>query len=83
MIKFGKPYGEGPHYITPDGVAVTMYRSGQRVRFFDEEGNQVGPELSNVVPAIVYAGWHRWLDPRSPCLSVAVAAEVRRNATKV
>lgn len=74
---FGQPYGEGPHYVTPDGVTVTMWRKGQRVRYFDTDGNQVGPEHRNVVPAVIWAAAHAWIDPRDPMLSLAVTMEVR------
>ena len=62
---WGKPYGSDPSFKTPHGL-VWMHRKGQHVRFFDEHGEQVGPEQSNVGPAISYAyaqGWHS-TDPR-------------------
>lgn len=57
---FGKPYGQLASIRTTDGRLVTMYRRGQRVRFFDLTGQQVGPEQRNVAPAIcaaMHAGW--------------------------
>jgi hypothetical protein len=56
---WGAPYGAGPAYVTPGGP-VWMRRKGQRVRFVDESGAQVGPEQANVAPAVAYAlsaGW--------------------------
>lgn len=50
--RFGKPYGGG--WTTPDGKLLMMRRKGQRVRFFDEAGTQVGPEHMNVAPAVAW-----------------------------
>lgn len=58
---FGKPYGAGPFgtgepsYTNGRGHEIWMYRKGQRVRFFDRHGKQVGPEQSNVAPATAWA----------------------------
>ena len=46
--------GDEPSYQTPDGP-VWMFRRGQRVRFYDQDGGQVGPEQANVAPAVAYA----------------------------
>ena len=55
---WGRQYGtEGIE--TPAG-RVFMYRKGQRVRFYTSEGEQIGPEQSNVAPAIAYALTHGW-----------------------
>lgn len=56
-----KPYGSEP-WLTPEGRNVYMFRkrTGQRVRFYDEDGNQVGPEQQNVAPAHAYAGSQGW-----------------------
>ena len=60
---WGKPYGgDGPAYNTPDGP-VWMRRKGQAVRFFDTDGNQVGPEQRNVAPASAYAQEQGWTSP--------------------
>jgi hypothetical protein len=59
---WGKPYGGDAPYITPRGARRWMYRKGQRVRFYDRRGRQVGPEHSNVAPAICYAMHYRWSD---------------------
>ena len=59
-MTWGEPYGRGPHFILPDGTFVTMHRKVQKVRFFDKIGRQVGPEQSNVAPAMAAAyraGW--------------------------
>ena len=62
-MDWGKPYGgDGPSYNTPDGP-VWMRRKGQRVRFFDAGGDQVGPEQSNVAPAAAYAMSQGWTSP--------------------
>lgn len=60
---FGELYGHPsrPSYLTRDGVAVWMWRRGQRVRFYDATGQQVGPEQANVFPAVVYANTQRWV----------------------
>lgn len=58
-MRWGKPYGSGK-WRTDTGRIVAMYRKGQRVRFFDSRGRQVGPEHRNVAPAFVAAyagGW--------------------------
>lgn len=61
-VDFGSIYGsaEIPAYITPHG-AVWIFRKGQTCRFYNEQGEQVGPEQSNVAPAVAYAlsqpGW--------------------------
>lgn len=64
--RFGKLYGgELPSYWVPtvgEGGPVWMWRKGQRVRFHDHKGIQVGPEQANVAPAVAYAmsrGWVR------------------------
>lgn len=81
--RFGELYGgTDPAYVTPAGVAVWMWRKGQRVRFYDAAGTQVGPEHRNVVPAIVWAGAHAWVSPDHPNLSLAVIAEVRAGGAK-
>lgn len=59
---WGKPYGGDEPWITPRGGQRWMYRKGQRVRFFDSRGRQVGPEQSNVVPAIAAAFSMGWCD---------------------
>jgi hypothetical protein len=49
-------------YITRDGRRVWMHRKGQRVRWLDEAGEQVGPEQANVAPALAYASTHGWAE---------------------
>lgn len=63
-VTWGEPYGAGPHYRLPDGRTVTMYRKGQRVRFYDGSGAQVGPEQRNVAPGVAYALTHGWQQVR-------------------
>jgi predicted kinase len=55
--------GGVPDYFTDNGIAVWMFRRGQRVRFFDSAGNQVGPEQGNVAPAMAYATHEGWRAP--------------------
>jgi len=59
---WGTPYVSQPAYSTPGGL-VWMRRNGhRRVRFYNANGEQVGPEQENVAPAAAYAhsqGW-RW-----------------------
>lgn len=76
---WGEDYGCGQvAYVTPQGIAVWMYRKGQRVRFYDMRGKQVGPQHKNVYPATIYAAANAWVDPTSPNLSLACITEVRR-----
>lgn len=77
-----------PDYITDDGVEVWIERpakgtkGGQKTRFVDADGNQVGPIHSNLVPAIVHAAYYGWRDPGVPdWWSDEVTAEVRANTT--
>jgi Zn finger protein HypA/HybF involved in hydrogenase expression len=51
--KWGTPYGLP--MLHPSGTAIRMRRKGQRVRFFDLNGKQVGPEHANVAPAVAWA----------------------------
>jgi hypothetical protein len=81
--KVDKPFGqfyacssEQPSHMTPDGP-LWMRRKGQRVRFFDETGEQVGPEQRNVAPALCYAAWQGWIDPRDPATSAWLNAGIR------
>lgn len=49
-----------PHY-TRKGCPVVMFRKRQRVRWVSlRTGCQVGPEQSNVVPAICFAMHYGW-----------------------
>lgn len=60
---WGVPYGgPGPHYRTQSGLELTMRRKNQKTRFFDAKGKQIGPEQSNVAPAVAYAMHQRWTD---------------------
>jgi len=50
---YGRPYRAG-------GRIVWLFRKGQRVRFFNNRGEQVGAEQRNVAPAVAFAisqGW--------------------------
>lgn len=77
---FGRMYGgPAPTYVTdPNRVEVWMWRKGQRVRFYDVDGNQIGPEHRNVAPAIVWAANEGWIDPDNVSLSCALNVDVRR-----
>lgn len=75
---WGEDHGRGRvAYVTPQGIAVWMWRKGSRVRFYDARGKQVGPEHKNVYPATIYAAAHAWVDPAAPNLSLACISEVR------
>lgn len=76
---WGEDYGCGRvAYVVPEtGICVWMFRNGQRVRFYDARGNQVGPEHKNVMPAICWASGQAWIDPSNPNLSIACTVEVR------
>lgn len=46
------------------GDMIHMYRGkGNRTRFYDERGSQVGPELTNVAPAVAWAMTHGYHSP--------------------
>ena len=82
MINFGEIYGgPEPAYRTTDGVEIWMWRKGQKVRFFDAEGNQHGPEHKNVAPAVYWAAYNGWMIPDHPFLSLAMTDEVRSKST--
>ena len=55
-----------PDFVTTEGVPVRMERKGQKTRFLDAAGNQVGPVHANFVPAIVWARAQKWTDPSLP-----------------
>ena len=57
--EWGSAYGIEPAYLTRHGL-VWMRRKGQRVRFYNAYGAQVGPEQENVAPAVAYAYTHGW-----------------------
>jgi hypothetical protein len=59
QAKIGKPYS-GLVDVNADGQRITMYRGPrQACRFYDADtGEQVGPEQSNVAPAIAWAMAH-------------------------
>lgn len=66
-----------------DGSYVELWRRGQQCRFYDGDGQQVGPEHRNVVPAIVWA-YHEteWVDSDAPAwLDAGVRREVRAKST--
>lgn len=83
---WGAQYGGNPSYVTPRGREVVMCRKRQAVRFYDRKGKQVGPEQRNVAPAVVYALYHRWMDPDSHTpewMQRAGHREVRRNTKRL
>jgi len=55
-----------PDYVTTDGVPVWMERKGQKTRFLDAGGNQVGPVHRNLGPAVTWARAQGWRDPSMP-----------------
>lgn len=73
---WGRWYGE-TSYTTPEGTVVRMYRKGQRVRFFDAQGRQVGPEHGNVAPAIVAAYHYGWENNNARLRALATYARSR------
>ena len=79
-MTFGKIYGsiDTPAFITDAGVSVWMWRKGQRVRFLTADGEQVGPEHSNVFPAMLSAFAAGWQDTNLSRIANAICrAEVR------
>lgn len=78
---WGEPYGGERDWLTPEGVTLTMRRRGCRVRFYDDAGNQIGPEHANVYPAMVAAFAAGYRDLSAPrWLSDGCAAEVKRRS---
>lgn len=57
---------ERPDYVTPDGTQVWIEHHGQRTRFLDRHGAQVGPVHRNLGPAVVWARAQGWRDPALP-----------------
>lgn len=85
MKPFGHIYGdpERPSFITTDGTPVWMWRKRQRVRFFTADGVQVGPEHSNVFPAMLSAFAAGWQDSGiSPAFNRACQLEVLNGARR-
>lgn len=61
-VSWGAPYGG--HHLTRagnHGEPRWMQRRGQRVRWYDGDGAQVGPEQANVAPALAWAASRGWL----------------------
>ena len=62
QVDWGEPYGG--HHLTRSGnhgEPRWMRRRGQRVRWYDGDGAQVGPEQANVAPALAWAASQGWL----------------------
>jgi hypothetical protein len=77
--RWGENYGsERAAYHTSHDGSVWMHRKGQKVRFFDATGKQVGPEHRNVYPAMIWAAAAGWIDPSAPMISIACNVEVRK-----
>jgi hypothetical protein len=80
MTAWGKEWGR---YRLPDGRIVSMQRGKRnRVRFFDvETGEQVGPEQSNVYPAMVFASYSGWWDiDASAAMNLGMVREAREQS---
>jgi N12 class adenine-specific DNA methylase/uncharacterized protein (DUF3820 family) len=73
-VDWGKPYAD-LKYILPDGSEVHMRRNGQRVRYYDTKGEQVGPEQGNVAPAIAFAETKGWREKEAEEAKPASTAE--------
>lgn len=58
-VKWGSPYGLP--YRRSDGSLVRIYRRGQRFRFYDARGKQVGPEQATMTQAVAVAITHGWV----------------------
>jgi hypothetical protein len=63
---WGALYGTTACYLTTDGREVWMHRKGQAVRFYDVDGWQVGPEQTNIAPAVAYAIAQDWRNLHIP-----------------
>lgn len=75
---WGEPWGPTP-YITTEGVVVVLRRKAQRCRFVNHQGEVVGPEHRNVVPAIIWASANGWTDPSMPTwLANAMRDEIQK-----
>ena len=80
----GKHWGTvwGAPFVREDGVIVLMRRKAQRVRFYTQNDEQVGPEHSNVAPAFVWAIAQGWTDTLAPgWLMAGMRAEVAAKTT--
>ena len=62
---WGRIYA-GTFFDREDADRVWMFRKGQRCRFYTADGQQVGPEHRNVVPAIRWAHAQGWIDSTIP-----------------
>lgn len=87
-VGWGRPYGgDKPSFLMADGQPVWMFRNGQRVRFYDQNGQQVGQEQSNVAPAMAYAMSQGWQEVSEKPMRVPGYDEyldkqsIRKNAT--
>ncbi|MFN2592342.1 MAG: hypothetical protein ABR532_05860 [Candidatus Dormibacteria bacterium] len=67
-------------FTTEDGTVVHTLRKGQRVRFYDDEGNQHGPEQPNVYPAFMWVyACTEWYRPNDIWGTILCRREVRAN----
>lgn len=53
-VTWGRPYGDDPA-VNSHGRKIYMFRKGQKVRWYDSYGDQVGPEQANVAPALAWS----------------------------
>lgn len=60
-VSFGEVYGRPFRTRGRGRPLVWMFRKGQRCRFFNQKGDQVGPEQRNVVPAVAFAHSQGWV----------------------
>lgn len=75
-----KPWGEvwgAPFVRRSDGATVLMRRKAQRVQFFTQAGEPVGPEHRNVVPALIWA-WASGSPLSDPTADPVLMAGIRR-----
>ena len=58
-----------------------MFRKGQRVRWYDRNARQVGPEQYNVAPSLAYALSHRWTDGFPPIAPIVLGTRQEGRAS--
>ncbi len=82
-VTWGKPIPTDPYVpldpesdgLPPD-LELSLHRRGQTCRWYDADGNQFGPEQTNIGPALAWAA-QQGLYERGNVISMAVIGEVR------
>ena len=73
--EWGTNWGDVAH-INYDGLVIRLYRGRyNRCRWLTNSGEQVGPVLNNVVPAICWAYRNGFIDPTAGSLNYGCMVE--------